>query len=117
MTVIRSASSRRGAGPRRRCADGSPRRARLAEVAVGDAVLERAAGLCMALGTDGLRGELTLVRAARAIAALDGNATVGDAHLRAVATSALRHRLRRNPLDETASATRIERVLGEMLGP
>lgn len=91
-------------------------RARLAEVAVGDAVLERAARLCMALGTDGLRGELTLVRAARAMAALDGNGTVSDAHLRAVATSALRHRLRRNPLDETASATRIERALGEVLG-
>jgi magnesium chelatase subunit I len=70
----------------------------------------------MALGTDGLRGELTLVRAARALAALDDAPAVGDAQLRAVAASALRHRLRRNPLDETASSTRIERALAELFG-
>ena len=40
-------------------------RARLDDVVVPDAGLERAAQLCMSLGTDGLRGELTLVRAAR----------------------------------------------------
>ena len=89
-------------------------RARLAEVAVGDAVLERAARLCMALGTDGLRGELTLIRAARALAALEGDAELGEAHLRAVAASALRHRLRRNPLDETGSTARIERALADL---
>jgi magnesium chelatase subunit I len=71
----------------------------------------------MALGTDGLRGELTLVRAARALAALAGETELGVVHLRAVAASALRHRLRRNPLDETASTTRIERALGELFGP
>ncbi|WP_439580766.1 ATP-binding protein, partial [Elioraea sp.] len=91
-------------------------RARLAEVEAGDAALERAARLCMALGTDGLRGELTLIRAARALAALEGDAHLGDAHLRAVAASALRHRLRRNPLDETASSARIERALAELFG-
>ncbi len=40
-------------------------RERLPSVTVSDAALERAAKLCMALGTDGLRGELTLMRAAR----------------------------------------------------
>jgi magnesium chelatase subunit I len=91
-------------------------RARLTEVAVEDAALERAARLCIALGTDGLRGELTLIRAARALAALDGAGAVGDAQLRAVAAPALRHRLRRNPLDETASTTRIERAIAELFG-
>jgi Mg-chelatase subunit ChlI len=47
-------------------------RERLAEVQVPDSALERAAQLCMALGTDGLRGELTLMRAARSLAALQG---------------------------------------------
>ena len=46
-------------------------RQRLAEVETPDAVLEQAARLCLALGTDGLRGELTLMRAARALAALE----------------------------------------------
>jgi magnesium chelatase subunit I len=91
-------------------------RARLASVAVPDEALERAARLCMALGTDGLRGELTLVRAARALAALDGDGAVGDAHLRRVAPAALRHRLRRNPLDEAGSTVRVERALAELFG-
>lgn len=91
-------------------------RTRLASVAVPDSALERAARLCLALGTDGLRGELTLVRAARASAALDGAATVGTEQLRAVAAMALRHRLRRDPLDETGSTARIERAIAEVLG-
>jgi len=66
------------------------------------------------LGTDGLRGELTLMRAARALAALDGDKLVTDAHLRSIAPSALRHRLRRNPLDDTGSSARVERALSEL---
>ena len=89
-------------------------RARLAEVGVGDAALERGARLCMGLGTDGLRGELTLMRAARALAAWEGDTQVDDSHLKRVAPSALRHRLRRNPLDDAGSTVRIERALAEM---
>jgi magnesium chelatase subunit I len=89
-------------------------RTRLPRIEVSNAMLERAAQLCVRLGTDGLRGELTLVRAARALASLEGKDQVGDDQLRAVAPSALRHRLRRNPLDDTASSTRVERALAEM---
>ncbi len=91
-------------------------RARLAAVVVGDEVLQQAARLCMALGTDGLRGELTLMRAARALAALQGDAQVNDGHLKRVAPPALRHRLRRNPLDDAGSSVRVERALAEMFG-
>ncbi len=91
-------------------------RKRLAGVRTPDAALERAAGLCVALGTDGLRGELTLIRAARAVASLGGDAQVEDRHLRRVAMIALRHRLRRDPLDETGSAPRIERALAQTFG-
>jgi magnesium chelatase subunit I len=90
-------------------------RERVAQVSVPDTVLERAAKLCIALGTDGLRGELTLMRAARALAALEGDAVVGDAHLRRIAPSALRHRLRRDPLDDTGSGARVERVVAELM--
>ncbi|MCA3222766.1 MAG: magnesium chelatase ATPase subunit I [Burkholderiaceae bacterium] len=89
-------------------------RKRLPEVEVPDAALERAATLCMKLGTDGLRGELTLMRAARALAALEGARKVGDEHLRRVAPIALRHRLRRDPLDETGSTARVERAVAEV---
>ena len=91
-------------------------RARIADVGVPDAALERAAQLCMSLGTDGLRGELTLIRAARAFAALQGDAVVGDAHLKRVAPPALRHRLRRNPLDDAGSSVRVDRAVAELFG-
>jgi magnesium chelatase subunit I len=64
-----------------------------------------------------LRAELTLIRAARALAAYDGESAVTLAHLRTVAASALRHRLRRDPLDETGSSARVERAVAETLGP
>ena len=90
-------------------------RKRLPDVELPDAALEWAARLCLRLGADGLRGELTLVRAARAVAALDGARSVEISHLRKIAPSALRHRLRRNPLDEAGSTTRVERAIGEIL--
>jgi magnesium chelatase subunit I len=89
---------------------------RLPEVTVSDAALERAAKLCMTLGTDGLRGELTLMRAARALAALEHAKTVTDDHLKRIAPSALRHRLRRNPLDDAGSSVRVDRALAEIFG-
>ncbi len=89
-------------------------RDRLGEVTVPDESLEKAAQLSIRLGTDGLRGELTLMRAARAFAALRGDAVVGWSHLAALAPLALSHRLRRDPLDEAGSATRVERAVGEL---
>ncbi len=89
-------------------------RKRLPAVEVPDAMLARAAQLCMALGTDGLRGELALVRAARALAAYDGHSAVNESHLRRMAAPALRHRLRRNPLDEAGSGTRVARAVDEL---
>ena len=91
-------------------------RERSPSVAVSDAALERAATLCMTLGTDGLRGELTLMRAARALAALEGASDVTDAHLKRIAPSALRHRLRRNPLDDAGSSVRVDRAVAEIFG-
>jgi len=79
-------------------------------------VLELAARLCIALGTDGLRGELTLLRAARALAAFDGAETIAADHLQRVALPALRHRMRRNPLDEAGAGPRVERALADLFG-
>ena len=85
-------------------------------VKVSDAILEQMSRLCMAMGADGLRGELTLMRAARAAAALDGSTSVNLEHLKKVAPMALRHRLRRDPLDEAGSTARVERAVVEVLG-
>jgi magnesium chelatase subunit I len=89
----------------------------LRDVVVPDAVQESAAALCLALKTDGLRGQLTVIRAARALAAFEKQKTVTIEHIRRMALPALRHRLRRNPLEETGSAVRIERAIVDVLGP
>jgi magnesium chelatase subunit I len=91
-------------------------RRKLAAVATPDAVLESAASLCMKLGTDGLRGELTLVRAARALAAFDGARVVDTTHLARLAQPALRHRLRRNPLDDSDASVRVARAVQQHFG-
>jgi magnesium chelatase subunit I len=90
-------------------------RAALPGLTTPGTVLHDCAALCIALGSDGLRGELTLLRAARAQAAFEGAATVTRQHLKTVATSALSHRLRRDPLDEAGSGARVARILAETL--
>ncbi len=77
--------------------------------------LHDCAALCIALGSDGLRGELTLLRAARALAAFEGADTVARDHLRRVAPMSLSHRLRRDPLDEAGSGARVARIMAEVL--
>jgi magnesium chelatase subunit I len=91
-------------------------RKRLEQIEVPDAVLHSAARLCMQLGTDGLRAELTLIRAARSVASFEQAAVVDVSHLRRVAAPALRHRLRRDPLDESGSTARVERAVAETFG-
>jgi len=86
---------------------------RITGIDSNEPVLRKASELCMAMGADGLRGELTLIRAARAMAALEGADDITVDHLRSVAPSVLRHRLRRDPLDEAGSSARIERGLAE----
>ncbi|MGV3512863.1 MAG: magnesium chelatase ATPase subunit I [Novosphingobium sp.] len=86
---------------------------KLAKIEVPDSVLVDAAGICSAVGVDGLRGELTLMRAARAFAALKGAKLVKRDHLLHVAPMALRHRLRRDVLDESGSTARIDRAISE----
>ncbi|MBX7497072.1 magnesium chelatase ATPase subunit I [Qipengyuania sp. 6B39] len=89
---------------------------KLATLTVPDEAMADMAGLCRAVGADGLRGELTLMRAARALAALKGARAVTREHMIAVAPMALRHRLRRDVLDETGSTVRIDRAIAELFG-
>ncbi len=89
----------------------------LSGIETPEVTLRDASGLCLALGSDGLRGELVLLRAARALAAFEGKELVEQGHLRRLAALALTHRLRRDPLDEAGSTVRIQRVVSEQFGP
>jgi len=88
----------------------------LYSVSVDTSILECCAKICIELGSDGLRGELTLVRTARALAALTGKKSVDIAQVRKIAPMALSHRLRRDPLDDAGSGTRVERSVEKIIG-
>ncbi|MEL7011881.1 MAG: magnesium chelatase ATPase subunit I [Pseudomonadota bacterium] len=88
----------------------------LTKTATPDDILEDCARLSLALGADGLRGELTLLKSARALAAYEKSDAITRKHLRRVAPLALSHRLRRDPLDEAGSSTRVDRTVAETLG-
>ncbi|MEX1235918.1 MAG: magnesium chelatase ATPase subunit I [Roseovarius sp.] len=81
-----------------------------------DATLHDVAELCIAMGSDGVRGELALLKAARAYAAYRDDTAISRDHIRAVAPLALRHRLRRDPLDDAGSGARVGRVIETVLG-
>ena len=88
----------------------------LYSVSVDTNILECCAKICIDLGSDGLRGELTIVRTARALAALTGKKSVDIAQVKKIAPMALSHRLRRDPLDDAGSGTRVERSVEKIIG-
>src|SRR5690349_21181663 len=89
-------------------------RANLMKIAVERPVLTRIAQLCADLKVDGHRGELTIMRASRALAAFEGRRAVTDDHVKRVSAMALRHRLRRDALDETATSEQIQQAVDEV---
>ena len=87
-----------------------------ADTEVPRTVLRQAAELCLRLGVDGHRGEITLTRAARALAALEGRRAVSPEDVRRVAPMSLRHRLRRDPLEQGGGSARDDRAAEEVFG-
>jgi magnesium chelatase subunit I len=83
----------------------------LRQVEIPDPVVMRMSQLCLRLGIDGMRGELTLMRAVRAAAALAGRKLVTWDDVAEIAPMVLCHRLRRDPLDDAGSTPRVERAL------
>lgn len=77
-------------------------------------LLRKIVQLCSDLKIDGHRGELTIMRAARALAAFDGRKTVTAADVKRVVPMALRHRLRRDPLEESAGTERIQQAVDRL---
>lgn len=84
-------------------------------VRVPEPMLEKAASLCVRLGLDGHRGELTLIRAASAHAAYNGRKTVNAQDLAVTAPLALAHRLRKDPLDESDSGDAVREAVARVV--
>jgi magnesium chelatase subunit I len=88
---------------------------RLDAVELSDATILAAANLCTALAIDGHRGELTLCRAAVALAALERRAATSPGDVARLATLVLRHRLRKDPLESGGDELRIARAVAETM--
>lgn len=89
-------------------------RKNFASVKVPRGLLRRIAALCSELKIDGHRGELTMTRAARALAAFEGRKLVIEPDVLRVALMSLRHRLRRDPLDDTGGGARAEQAIDKL---
>ena len=77
-------------------------RARLGSVAVDDSILAAVVAVTTHFGVDGHRADITMMKAARANAALEGRTAVTKDDVRAVAAPVLSHRMRRRPFEEEA---------------
>jgi magnesium chelatase subunit D len=84
---------------------------RLVGVEIDRPLLRQIAQLCSELKVDGHRGELTIARAARALAVFEGRRKLSEEDVKRVALMSLRHRLRRDPLEEAGNTGRIERAI------
>jgi magnesium chelatase subunit D len=77
-------------------------RQQLPAVCLDDATLRLIAGICMDFDVDGMRADITMYRAAVALAAYEGRSQVSEGDVRRVAQLVLPHRRRRQPFDQPA---------------
>jgi magnesium chelatase subunit D len=85
---------------------------------LSDGMVEEVSSLCAAMGAEGLRADLTICRAAAALAGWEGRQTVSAADVRRVAPLALAHRARRDPLEPAGlDEQRLAEALDEHIGP
>lgn len=69
---------------------------------------QAASRMCSALNVDGLRADLVICRAAKALAAFNEESTVTVEHFKRVSQLCLRHRLRKDPLELIDSGRRVD---------
>ena len=79
----------------------------LKEVDIDEELRLRISAVCGELDVDGLRGDIVTNRAARAIAAFEGRKEVSEDDIARVISCSLRHRLRKDPLEQVDSGDRV----------
>nr|QVQ56684.1 Mg chelatase subunit e [Erythrocystis saccata] len=71
--------------------------------------------ICGVLNVDGLRGDIVTNRAARAFAAYQNKKEVDVSDVKEVITLCLRHRLRKDPLENIDSGMKVDQIVKEIL--
>ncbi|MDP6833596.1 MAG: magnesium chelatase ATPase subunit I [Prochlorococcaceae cyanobacterium ETNP1_MAG_9] len=79
----------------------------LEEVKLDDELRLNISAICGELDVDGLRGDIVTNRAARALAAFEGRKEVSEEDVARVISCSLRHRLRKDPLEQVDSGDRV----------
>ena len=79
----------------------------LKEVSIDEDLRLSISAVCGELDVDGLRGDIVTNRAARALAAFEGRKEVTEEDIARVVSTALRHRLRKDPLEQVDSGDRV----------
>ena len=77
------------------------------KVTFSDDIMEFAAGLCEQFKVDGYRGDLTMIRTARAAAAFDGRLSVTREDVLLAARFVLPHRLKKMPFEDMGMTDRM----------
>ena len=75
-------------------------RENLDKVKISKPLLLQAAEVCVALGVQGHRADITMIKTAKTLAALRGDAAVTEEDLKSAASYVLPHRMRRSPLEQ-----------------
>ena len=88
----------------------------LSQVTIDHDLRVQISQVCAELDVDGLRGDIVTNRAAKALAALEGHPEVTVDHIRRVITLALRHRLRKDPLESIDSGYKVTKVFKQVFG-
>eukprot|EP00878_Enallax_costatus_P019521 GHUV01020595.1.p1 GENE.GHUV01020595.1~~GHUV01020595.1.p1 ORF type:complete len:134 (+),score=13.29 GHUV01020595.1:784-1185(+) len=73
--------------------------------------------MCSRLNVDGLRGDLVVNRAVKALVALEGRDQVTAADVGRVISGCLNHRLRKDPLDPIDSGTKVQLLFKRLTDP
>ena len=80
---------------------------KLSSVQIDEDLRLNISAICGELDVDGLRGDIVTNRSAKAIAAFEGRDEVSEEDIARVITCSLRHRLRKDPLEQVDSGEKV----------
>jgi len=89
---------------------------RLKSVTIDHDLKIKISQVCSELDVDGLRGDIVTNRTAKALTALDGRTEVTVDDIKRVIVMALRHRLRKDPLESIDSGYKVGKVFDQVFG-